>query len=354
MARSPDEGADPTHDVDPTSDDPATTGADAVPATDLSVPEPATPSPVADDEPPAKLGGWLTVTRRETLSAYLFLTPWLIGLIGITAGPMLVSLYLSFTDYRITGSADWIGLENYIQMFTADPRFWAAVRVTFTYVFVSVPIVLVFALSLAMVLNRGVRLLPFYRSVYYLPYLMGTSVAVAVLWRRVFGSEGLLNSLLEVLGIEMGSWLGNPDLAIWPLITLNVWTFGAAMVIFLAGLRQIPQDLYEAASVDGASGFRRFVHITLPLLTPIIFFNGLLNIIGAFQAFTQAYVVSGGDGGPVNSTLFYTLYLYQQGFRQFNMGYASAMAWMLLLTIAAATAFIFWTSKHWVFYGDER
>lgn len=267
---------------------------------------------------------------------------------------MLASLYLSFTDYRITGSARWIGLDNYTQMLTADPRFWASVRVTVTYVLVSVPLVLVFALILAMVLNRGVRLLPFYRSVYYLPSLMGTSVAVAILWRRVFGSEGLLNSILGFFGIEMGSWIGNPQLAIWPLISLNVWTFGAAMVIFLAGLRQIPQELYEAASVDGAGWHRRFVHITLPLLTPVIFFNTLLNVIGAFQAFTQAYIVSGGDGGPVNSTLFYTLYLYQRGFRQFDMGYASAMAWVLLATIAAATALFFWTSRYWVHYGDER
>lgn len=321
---------------------------------DPSVPDPAEASAV-----PEVMGSrtrrWLTVNRRETLAAYTFLLPWLIGLVGITAGPMIASLYLSFTDYRITGSTDWIGLDNYVQMFTQDPRFWPAVQVTLTYVLVSVPLVLVFALLLAMVLNKGVRGLSFYRSVYYLPSLMGTSVAVAVLWRRVFGSEGLLNSLLEFLvGTSPGSWLGNPDLSIYPLITLNVWTFGAAMVIFLAGLRQIPQDLYEAASVDGANGFRRFRHVTLPLLTPIIFFNTLLNIIAAFQAFTQAYVVSEGTGGPVNSTLFYTLYLYQQGFRQFNMGYASAMAWVLLLTVAAATALFFWTSKYWVFYGDKR
>jgi multiple sugar transport system permease protein len=329
--------------------------AESGPVTDLGVPDAAESGAVAGAGELAPKGPWLTVKRRETIAAYVFLAPWLIGLVGITAGPMLASLYLSFTDYRIIGSPRWVGLGNYVQMFTGDPRFWAAVRVTFTYVFVSVPLVLVFALSLAMVLNRGVRLLPFYRSVYYLPSLMGTSVAVAVLWRRVFGAEGLLNSILEaVFGIQMGSWLGNPDLAIWPLISLNVWTFGAAMVIFLAGLRQIPQDLYEAAAVDGASAVRRFVHITLPLLTPIIFFNTLLNIIAAFQAFTQAYVVSGGDGGPVNSTLFYTLYLYQRGFRQFDMGYASAMAWMLLLVIAAATALFFWTSRYWVFYGDER
>lgn len=319
-----------------------------------AVPKPAVvgPTPAGAGRPRRKRR--LSSSQRTTRAAYLFLLPWLSGLIFITLGPMLASLYLSFTDYRIIGTPSWIGFDNYVTIFTGDARYWAAVRVTLMYVGISVPLVLVFALALAMVLNKGVRLLPFYRSVYYLPSLLGTSVAVAVLWRRVFGAEGLVNEVLGWFGIHMGSWLGNPELAIWPLISLNTWTFGAAMVIFLAGLRQIPQDLYEAAAVDGAGNVRKFVNITLPLLTPIIFFNGLLNIISAFQAFTQAYVVSDGSGGPINSTLFYTLYLYQRGFRQFDLGYASAMAWLLLLAIATATAVAFWSSKYWVFYGDER
>lgn len=296
----------------------------------------------------------LTNRGQEHLAAYVFLLPWLIGVVGITLGPALASLYLSFTNYRITGSPDWIGLDNYTTMFTADDRFWAAVKVTLVYVVASVPLVLIFALFLAVVLNKGVKFLSLYRAIYYLPSLLGASVAVAVLWRRVFGSEGLINTVLGWFGISPGSWLGNPDLSIYALITLNVWTFGASMVIFLAGLRQIPGELYEAAAVDGAGRFSRFVHITLPLLTPIIFFNTVLNIINSFQSFTQAYVVSGGNGGPADSTLFYTLYLYQRGFTQFDMGYASAMAWLLLLTIAACTAIAFWSSKYWVFYGDDR
>lgn len=294
----------------------------------------------------------LTKSQHEHIAAYLLLLPWLIGIVGITMGPLLASLYLSFTDYRILSTADWIGIQNYVEMFTTDPRFWSAVRVTFRYVFVSVPLVLAFALLLAMVLNKGVKFLSVYRAIYYLPSLLGTSVAVAVLWRRVFGAEGLVNTVLAWFGYEGGSWIGDPDKAIYTLITLNVWTFGSAMVIFLAGLRQIPEHLYEAASVDGASAMRKFFHITLPMLTPIIFFNGVLNLIAAFQAFTQAYIVSGGEGGPADSTLFYTLYLYQRGFTQFDMGYASAMAWVLLATIAAFTAFAFWTSKYWVHYGE--
>jgi multiple sugar transport system permease protein len=211
------------------------------------------------------------------------------------------------------------------------------------------------ALALAMALDRSERGVGLYRAAFYLPSLLGASVAIAILWRLIFGADGMVNYLLELtLGIRGPGWVTHPDYALWTLIALAVWQFGSPMIIFLAGLRQIPTDMYEAASLDGASKWRQFWKITLPLLTPVIFFNTLLNVIGAFQAFTQAYIVSGGDGGPVNSTLFYTLYLYQRGFRQFDMGYASAMAWMLLIVIAAATALFFWTSRFWVFYGDER
>jgi multiple sugar transport system permease protein len=196
------------------------------------------------------------------------------------------------------------------------------------------------------------RGLSFYRSVYYLPSLLGGSVAIAVLWRQIFGTSGLINQLLALVGIEGMGWIADPSTALGTLMVLNVWTFGAPMVIFLAGLRQIPTMYYEAASVDGASKVRQFATITMPLLTPIIFFNLVLQIIGAFQSFTQAFVVSGGTGGPADSTMFFTLYLYQQGFGNFNMGYASAMAWLLLLIIAAFTFINFIASKWWVFYDD--
>jgi multiple sugar transport system permease protein len=234
-----------------------------------------------------------------------------------------------------------------------DDRFWSAAGVTLRYVVVSVPLQLAFALLLAVTLDSGIRGLPFYRGAYYLPSLLGTSVAVAVLWREVFGHSGLINQALDLVGIEGESWLQNPDTALGTLIILNVWTFGSPMVIFLAGLRQIPSDLYEAARVDGAGKLRQFFNITVPMLTPIIFFNLILQTIGAFQTFNQAYIVSGGTGGPVDSTLFYTLYVYRQGFVSYNMGYASALAWVLMAVIALVTALHFLASKYWVFYGDD-
>jgi multiple sugar transport system permease protein len=211
---------------------------------------------------------------------------------------------------------------------------------------------LTIALLLAVVLDRGVRGMAFYRSVFYLPSLLGSSVAIAILWRQVFGTTGLLNQVLDVFGIEGKGWISDPSTALGTLVVLNVWTFGSPMVIFLAGLRQIPTMYYEAASVDGAGVLRRFFSITMPLLTPIIFFNLVLQIIHAFQSFTQAFVVSGGSGGPSDSTMFFTLYLYDRGFGNFDMGYASAMAWFLLVVIGVFTAANFFASKYWVFYDD--
>lgn len=290
---------------------------------------------------------------RESRVAYVFLLPWFVGLFLITLGPIAGSLYLSFTDYSLLADPEWVGLVNFERMLD-DPRFWTALKVTFTYVFVSVPLQLAFALALAMVLDKGLRGLALYRSVYYLPSLLGSSVAVAVLWRQIFGTDGLVNSVLGFFGVDNApGWVSTPDYALGTLIILNVWTFGAPMVIFLAGLRQLPQMYYEAASIDGAGRARTFVSITLPLLSPIIFFNLVLQTIGAFQTFTQAFIVSGGTGGPASSTLFYTLYLYQRGFGSFDMGYASALAWVLLLIVAALTAINFIASKYWVFYGDD-
>ena len=289
---------------------------------------------------------------RDNKAGYLFLLPWLIGLVLIIGGPMIASLYLSFTNYSLIQAPEWIGLDNYVRMLS-DPRLHKSLAVTFTYVFVGVPLQLIMALAVAMLLNEGMKGLPFYRSVFYLPSMLGSSVAIAVLWRQMFEVDGLVNQVLRKFGIPATtSWIGDPQYALWTIILLHVWTFGSPMVIFLAGLRQIPGMYYEAASVDGASRWAQFRKITLPLLSPIIFFNLVLQIINAFQAFTQAFVVSNGTGGPADSTLFYTLYLYQRGFVQFQMGYASAMAWLLVVIIAAFTAINFYFSKHWVFYGD--
>ena len=234
----------------------------------------------------------------------------------------------------------------------SDARLHNSLGVTFTYVLVGVPLQLAVALLIALVLDKGLRGLPFYRSVFYLPSLLGGSVAIAILWQQIFGTDGLVNQVLAVVrhrgpGLDLRS-----EHALGTIILLHVWTFGSPMVIFLAGLRQIPVMYYEAAAVDGATKLQQFWQITLPLLSPIIFFNLVLQIIGSFQSFTQAFIVSGGTGGPSDSTLFYTLYLYQKGFGQFEMGYASAMAWLLLVIIGAFTAINFIAAKYWVFYDD--
>src|SRR5690606_37907278 len=216
-----------------------------------------------------------------------------------------------------------------------------------------VPAQLALALAIAMLLDKGMRGLPIYRSVFYLPSMMGGSVAIALLWRQIFGTAGLVNQILQLLGIDATTgYVSDPKYALWTLILLHVWTFGSPMVIFLAGLRQIPVMYYEAAALDGAGSVKKFLKITMPLLSPIIFFNLVLQIIGAFQSFTQAYIVSNGSGGPSDSTLFFTLYLYERGFTNFQMGYASAMAWLLLVIIGAFTAINFFAAKYWVFYDD--
>jgi multiple sugar transport system permease protein len=292
----------------------------------------------------------LTPTQSENLAAYLFLTPWFIGLVLITAGPVLASLYLAFTNYNILGAPEWIGSANFVDMFTDDKRYWNSVRVTLQYVFFSVPMIMVFALALAVFLNRGLRGLALYRSIFYVPSLIGTSVAIAFLWRQLFGREGIINVILSWFGIQGKSWVGTPSTATWVLIILAVWTFGASMVIFLAALRQIPEEYYEAASIDGAGSLKKFFYITLPQLTPVIFFNLILLMIRSFQTFTQASVVSLGTGGPLDRTLLYTLYLYQRAFVQLDMGYSAAMAWVLLTAVAIFTAILFWSAKYWVFY----
>ncbi|MEU6646316.1 sugar ABC transporter permease [Saccharomonospora sp. NPDC046836] len=291
--------------------------------------------------------------RRQNLPAHLFLAPWFIGLIVLTAGPMLVSLYYSMTEYSLLTDPQWVGLRNYERMILADDRFWASMGVTLRYVVIGVPLQLAFALAVALLLNRGIRGLTAYRALYYLPSLLAGSVAIAVLWRQVFGLEGAFNVVLTGIGFDAPpNWIGNPDTALYTLILLRVWEFGSPMVIFLAGLRQIPAEYYEASALDGAGKFGQFFKITLPLLTPIIFLNLILQLINAFQAFNSAFIVSEGTGGPLDSTLFFTLYLYQEAFTNFRMGYASALAWVLLAVIALFTAVSFLTSRYWVHYDD--
>ncbi|HSH81678.1 MAG TPA: sugar ABC transporter permease [Herpetosiphonaceae bacterium] len=290
--------------------------------------------------------------RNDNLAGYLFISPWLIGFFTLTLIPMVASLYLSFTSYDIFTSPRWIGLDNFQTMFFEDARYWKSVRATFYYVLASVPLRLAFALGIAMLLNTGFALLGLYRAIFYVPSIIGGSVAVALMWRRIFGPDGLLNAGLGALGVEGLNWLGNPRTGIWTLIILAIWQFGSPMLIFLAGLKQIPQELYEAAEIDGAGGWRKFLKITLPLLSPVIFFNLVMQIISGFMVFTQAFVVTGG--GPLDTTRFYALYLYDQAFKNFRMGYASAMAWVLLLIVAFFTALAFRSSSMWVHYEQKE
>lgn len=290
--------------------------------------------------------------HKTYMAGYLFLLPWLIGFIFLYASPIIASLYLSFTNYDLLSTPKWVGLANYKTMFTEDFRMGDSIKVTFQYVFLSVPIRLAFALGLAVLLNQGMRYLNFYRTVYYIPSLLGGSVAISVLWKQVFDKEGIFNAGLGVFGIDGPNWIADPNFAIYSLIGLSVWQFGAVMIIFLAGLKQIPQELYEAATVDGAGVFRKFMRITMPLLTPVIFFNLTITLIQSFQTFTKAFIISNGTGGPINSTLLYSLYLYMKGFTFLEMGYASAMAWLLLIIVAAITGILFLSSRYWVFYSD--
>lgn len=281
-----------------------------------------------------------------------FLTPWLIGLSVLTALPILAAFYLSLTDYDLLSSPEFTGLSNY-QRLLDDEQFTAALTVSLTYVVVSVPMVVGFALLVAVILNQKVKGVGLYRAAFYLPSLLGGSVAIAVLWRQVFGRGGVINEVLGIFGVAEQSYVASPDTALGTLILLNIWQFGSPMIIFLAGLKGIPPSLLESAKVDGASGLRTFRHVTLPLLTPLIFFNLVIQAINSFKAFTPAYIVSNGSGGPLDSTLFFTLYIYQEGFQRFRMGYASALAVVLLAIICIMTGLFFVTARYWVFYQED-
>lgn len=295
-------------------------------------------------------------TRRyrasEVRAGYAFLSPWLLGFVLLTAGPMVASLYLAFTDYNLFAPPQWVGLDNFRLLFS-DPNYLKAWQVTATYVVVGTPVKLASALAVAMLLNARHRGQGFYRSAFYLPSLVGASVSIAIVWKAMFIDQGIVDRLQQAVGIDAGGWVGDPARTMPMLVLLTVWQFGAPMVIFLAGLKQVPTELYEAAAVDGAGPVRRFWRITLPMLSPVLFFNLLLETIHAFQIFASAFIISNGTGGPARSTLFYTLYLYFRGFQDFRMGYASAMAWVLVLVVGVITAVFFRSSRMWVHYSGE-
>jgi multiple sugar transport system permease protein len=293
--------------------------------------------------------------RRETVAGYVFMSPWLLGFVAVTASPMLYSFYLSFTNWDlISNSGQYVGFRNYVQMFTQDPTFWHSVRTTVTYAVVATPLKLAVALGVAMLLVRPRRGVGTARALFYLPSLLGGSVALALVWQHLFRRDGAVNAFLAWFGLTGEPWVNDPRYVMWTIVLLGVWQFGAPMVIFLAGLKQIPRELYEAAAVDGAGRWRQFLNITLPTLSPVIFFNLVLETIHSFQIFTSAFVIGGGQGGPVDATMVYTLYLYLQGFADLHIGYASALAWVFLVAVGALTVVFFRTGRFWVHYADAE
>ena len=308
-----------------------------------------------------KSGRSLQSVVKDNLSSYAFMVPWLLGFFLLVIYPMGYSFYLSFTQFNMIRDPTWIGFRNYFVMFIGneefprDERFLNSLWVTLKYVFISVPAKLIFALGVAMLMSQKLRGIPLYRTIYYIPTLLGGSVAIAVLWRRLFAGDGAVNMIIRAVSngaLDPHSWISSPEFALYTLVLLSVWQFGSPMIIFLAGIKQIPAEYYEAASVDGAGKFKQFIYITLPCLSPIIFFNFIMQMIGAFQAFTQAFIISGGTGGPIDSTMFYSLYLYLRGFAYGHMGYASAMAWVLLVIIGFFTFLSFRVSGNLVTYGS--
>lgn len=283
--------------------------------------------------------------NQEHVAGLVCISPFIIGLFAFLLIPMGMSLYYSLCNYSVLSTPTFAGFKNYVNAFTADPLFWTSMKVTFFFALVSVPLRLVFALIVALLLQKTSKANAFYRAAYYLPSIIGGSVAVSILWKRMFATDGVIN---QILGTNY-PFLGNTSTAIWTLILLSIWQFGSSMLIFLSALKQIPASLYEAAEIDGANKVRTFFKITLPLLTPTIFFNLVMQMINGFLAFTQCYIIT--QGKPMNSTLFYTVYMYQQSFEFYNTGYGAALAWIMLMVIGTITAILFATKKFWVYEG---
>jgi multiple sugar transport system permease protein len=292
-----------------------------------------------------------TLAQRESLLFYALIAPWLIGFVVFLGYPMLRSLYLSFTDYDLLSPPVWVGLRNYERIFN-DPDFWQSVKVTFIYAFGSVVGGTIIALSLAMVLSQKLRGVNIWRTIFFLPSIL-SSIAVALLWLNIFRPEGgLFNIVLGWFGIEGPGWLTSEQWALPALIIMSWWNVGGQIVIYLAGLKGIPESLYEVAEIDGANGLAKFRFVTLPMLSPTIFFNVVLAIIGAFQVFDAGWAMT--RGGPNDATLFYMLNLYRRAFEFVQMGYASALAWILFIIIMAITVLVIRSSTAWVYYETEQ
>lgn len=289
--------------------------------------------------------------RQETFWGYFFIMPFIIGLVVFTIIPFFSSLYLAFTEYNILTPPKWIGLQNFKRMFFEDKYFWTSFWVTFKFALIQVPIKLLVSLGVALILSKKSKAIPIYRAAFYIPSLMGGSVAVALTWKQLFAINGAVNKITAVFGMAPVKWLANTNTALGVLIGLGVWQFGSSMLIFLAALKNVPQSYHEAAIVDGAGPVRRFFKIVLPMITPIFFFNLINQTIGAFQAFNSSYLIT--QGKPLNTTLYYGVHLYNRAFTYYEMGYGSAMAWFMLLVIGIFTAMIFRSSSAWVYYESE-
>ena len=286
---------------------------------------------------------------RKSKMGLVYILPWLIGMVFLTLYPFINALVISFTDYNLVREPNFIGLANYTKLFH-DEDFLGTLTATLKYTVITVPLQLAFALFIAYILNFKLKGINFFRTAYYIPSLLGGNVAVAVLWRVLFQQDGLINRIIGVVGLQPVAWLSSPGGAMSVIIILKVWQFGSAMLIFLAALKDVPQDLYEAASVDGSTKLHSFIHITMPLITPTIFFNLVMQLVNAFQEFNGPYLVTGK--GPLNATYLTSMYIYDNAFKYFNMGYASAASWILFLIIVAVTLILFATQDKWVYYSD--
>ncbi len=290
---------------------------------------------------------FMTQSRREAIVAYIFISPWLLGLLIFLVGPILLSFYFSLTKYTLIKPPEWLGFGNYERMLT-DPFVGIALRVTGTYTLLAVPLGTIVALLIALLLNQKVFGIRVFRTIFYMPSLI-SGVAVAIVFSWLFSHRmGIINFILSRLGLEGPNWLGDPNTVLWTLLLMSLWGTGGGAVIFLAALQGVPQSLYEAAELDGAGTLRKFWHITIPLISPVIMFSVITGVIGTFQTFTISYLMTGG--GPGYATLFYLLYLYRNAFNWFEMGYASALAWVLFVIILFFTLILLRTSSLWVYY----
>jgi multiple sugar transport system permease protein len=295
----------------------------------------------------------LTHRQREALQGYLYISPWFIGFLIFTAGPLIASLVLSFTKWGFVDQPTFIGLANYQKM-AVDPVFGIALRVTFLFTIMSVPLVIVVSLVTALLMTRKLPGMHIFRTIYYLPAVIG-GVPMALLWSWVFNPDyGILNRMLSLAGLPGNNWLGNPQTALPAIVVVSVWNFGLPMVVLIAGLQNIPPVLYEAAVLDGAGAWSKLRYVTLPMVSSSLFFLLVNQIIGSFQVFDVVYVISNGRGDPLRSTLTYLLYFYQNAFSRFDMGYASALVWVLFLIIMVFTVLVFKSSSLWVYYETEE